>query len=102
MLYEFHSSQNKNKPGTLHATYLITGKQTITIGQEDQSNGTQSQDGQDVVMPSSPMPSSPANRHSQHQNSDTREYIATSVILVDQDHLESQLFRLTHFLLTVH
>ena len=84
MLYDFHRSQNQKKPKSLHATYLVTGKQTIQ--QQLPTDGATSQDGPDVVMQSSPAPSSPP--HAQQQES--QEYSATSILLVDEDQLESE------------
>jgi DNA polymerase delta subunit 3 len=57
MLYEFHRKQNAKKPGTVHATYLITGIRRIEPPQ--QPNGVHKEDGEDTVMQSSPvLPSS--------------------------------------------
>ena len=56
MLYDFHHKQNKKKPGTLHATYLITGRQKQR--QAASTNGVQSQESQGTNMRSSPFPSS--------------------------------------------
>lgn len=85
MLYDFHRSQNQNKPKSLHATYLITGKQTIQ--RQLPTDGVTSQDGPDTVMQSSPAPSSPPH---EQQQEESREYSATSILLVDEDHLESE------------
>lgn len=52
MLYEFHRKQNAKKPGSIHATYLLTGIQKAQHG--SQSQVEQSRDIQDVVMQSSP------------------------------------------------
>ena len=51
MLYEFHRTQNGKKPGTVHATYLISGTKPA---EEPQSIPTIKKDGEDEYMQSSP------------------------------------------------
>ncbi|KAH0290128.1 hypothetical protein M436DRAFT_50370 [Aureobasidium namibiae CBS 147.97] len=67
MLYDFHTTQIKKKPDSLHATYLITGFQSVSPPQPE-----------DAV----PDQSSPA-----HQ--EPASYRATSLLLVDQDNLDA-------------
>jgi DNA polymerase delta subunit 3 len=52
MLYDFHQKQNAKKPGTIHATYLLSG----TRRPEDPipPNGDAKKDGEDDYMQSSP------------------------------------------------
>lgn len=86
MLYEFHRKQNAKQPGSVHATYLLTGtrrKQT-----QAHPNGVHSQeDGEDIVMQSSPpLPSSSAQRP---DDEPAEEPITVhSVLLVKEEHLE--------------
>ncbi|RFU26597.1 hypothetical protein B7463_g9733, partial [Scytalidium lignicola] len=54
MLYDFHRVQNGKKPGTIHATYLISG----TKKKEEITNGQHLKDGEDEHMQSSPFMSS--------------------------------------------
>lgn len=68
MLYDFHSTQNKKKPNSIHATYLVTGTQSLSPPQPQD----------DVPDESSPSQQEPAS------------YTATSLLLVDQDNLDSQ------------
>jgi DNA polymerase delta subunit 3 len=35
MLYEFHQNQNAQKPGTVHATYLLAGTKSKEINGTD-------------------------------------------------------------------
>jgi len=56
MLYDFHQKQNKKKAGTVHAIYLISGRQQQRTS--SQTNGGQSQDSQGDIPKSSPFPSS--------------------------------------------
>jgi DNA polymerase delta subunit 3 len=49
MLYEFHNTQNAKKPGSIHATYLISG----TKRPEEPTN-VRTKDGEDEYMQSSP------------------------------------------------
>jgi DNA polymerase delta subunit 3 len=50
MLYEFHRLQNAKKPGTIHATYLLSG----TKRAEEQELIHGAKDGEDEYMQSSP------------------------------------------------
>ncbi|KAK4544326.1 hypothetical protein LTR36_004217 [Oleoguttula mirabilis] len=85
MLYEFHRKQNAKRPGSVHATYLITG--TRRPESPSQTNGAHSQeDGGDTVMQSSPpLPGSSAPQHEE----DAEEPVSVrSVLLVKEEHLE--------------
>ena len=84
MLYEFHRKQNAKKPGSVHATYLITG--TRRFEAPVQTNGTHSQNNEDTVMQSSPfLPSSsvPKPDESMQESTDVR-----SILLVKEEDLE--------------
>jgi DNA polymerase delta subunit 3 len=50
MLYEFHRLQNSKKPGTIHATYLVSG----TKREGPQPTNKEEKDGEDEYMQSSP------------------------------------------------
>ncbi|KAM3424256.1 hypothetical protein BST61_g11204 [Cercospora zeina] len=83
MLYEFHRKQNSKKPGSVHATYLVTG----TKQQSTQTNEVQSQqDGEDTVMRSSPpLPSSSFPR----PDEDVQESIPVkTIMIVKEENLE--------------
>lgn len=55
MLYEFHEKENKKRPGSVYATYIIAGTRKPVA--ETSANGQfQSQSNGDVPMPSSPPP----------------------------------------------
>ncbi|KAK4949042.1 hypothetical protein LTR10_012415 [Elasticomyces elasticus] len=86
MLFDFHRKQNAKKPGTVHATYLITGTKRKAIPTPI-TNDTQSQeDGEDAVMQSSPvLPSSSAAKP---EEEDARSTLVQTVILVKEEHLE--------------
>ncbi|TAQ86970.1 hypothetical protein B7494_g4705 [Chlorociboria aeruginascens] len=51
MLFEFHRLQNGKKPGTIHATYLISGTKRE---EEPVTSGDTKKDGEDEYMQSSP------------------------------------------------
>jgi DNA polymerase delta subunit 3 len=51
MLYEFHRQQNGKKPGTIHATYLISG---IKRTEKSADTKVAKKDGEDEYMQSSP------------------------------------------------
>jgi DNA polymerase delta subunit 3 len=60
MLYEFHRQQNGKKPGSVHATYLISGcrrRQEPTFSRKGLVK-----DGDDEYMQSSPFRSSPVQQ----------------------------------------
>ncbi|KAI4738760.1 hypothetical protein E4T50_10776 [Aureobasidium sp. EXF-12298] len=67
MLYDFHQTQNKKTPNSLHATYLITGIQSLSPPQPEDH----------VLDQSSPAHQEPTS------------YQATSLLLVDQDNLDT-------------
>lgn len=81
MLYDFHRQQNAKKPGTIHATYLISGTKQIAT---EASNANVQQDGEDTPMQSSPFMSS-----SLHQPEEsTAESGVLSITLVKEENLE--------------
>lgn len=82
MLYEFHRKQNGKKPGSVHATYLISGLKRPTSATITQS---QDNDGEDSTMRSSPpLPSS------SFQRPDDQEEVKPihSIMLAREEHLE--------------
>ncbi|KAF1348010.1 DNA polymerase subunit Cdc27 [Delphinella strobiligena] len=60
MLYDFHISQIRKRPGSVHATYLLTGRQRVPKQPLSQTNGIQEEDGGNAHMQSSPLPASSA------------------------------------------
>ena len=52
MLYEFHRLENGKKPGTVHATYLISGTKRV---EEPEVATAPKKDGEDEYMQSSPL-----------------------------------------------
>lgn len=84
MLFEFHQKQNAKKPGSVHATYLITG--TRLPSKPQHSINTESQDGEDAVMQSSPpIPNSSAP---QAPEDDIEPIPVRSILLVKEEHLQ--------------
>lgn len=83
MLYDFHHKQNTKKPGTVHATYLLTGIRRVPTS--SQTNGVHSQDDEDIPMQSSPpLPSSSA---AEPHDSTPGSSIIRSILLVKEEHL---------------
>ena len=75
MLYDFYTKQNKKKAGTVHATYLVTGRQQQRhTSQSNETDGANSQG--DLPMRSSPFPSSSAPQH------DSQESVVQSIRLL--------------------
>jgi DNA polymerase delta subunit 3 len=84
MLYEFHRQQNGKKPGTVHATYLISG--TKRKEESLSTNGGVQKDGEDAYMQSSPFVNS-----SMPQNDEgTGESGVLSITLVREENLEGK------------
>ncbi|KAF2855579.1 hypothetical protein T440DRAFT_158272 [Plenodomus tracheiphilus IPT5] len=80
MLFEFHQKQNAKKPGSIHATYLITGTKRNT----EQTNGHGGRTDDDVNMRSSPFMSSMPEPKEPAAES-TRKL---SIVLVREEELE--------------
>lgn len=83
MLYEFHRDQNINKPGSVHATYLLDGALHNVV--EPQNNGVQ-QDGEDVHMQSSPYMSSSMPQESNEEDATP----SRGILLARQENLEGK------------
>lgn len=91
MLYEFHRKQNSKKPGSVHATYLITGTRKQQPQVATQANGVHSQesgeDGDTVMQSSPPLPSSSAPQPEEEEEDQAPISIRT-VLLVKEERLE--------------
>ena len=86
MLYEFHRKQNAKKPGTVHATYLITGIRRLDPT-PSQPNGIHNQDGEDTVMQSSPVfPSSSVPMQDETMEEEVK--LMRTILLVKEEDLE--------------
>ncbi|MCJ1328650.1 hypothetical protein MMC10_005327 [Thelotrema lepadinum] len=82
MLYEFHRLQNSQKPGSLHATYLLMGTRASSSLQT--TNGV-ADDNEDTPMQNGPYRSSPV--HSQeYAEGSAKQRLVT---LVGEEHLEN-------------
>lgn len=84
MLYEFHRKQNAKKPGSVHATYLLTG--TRIIESPPQANGGASQDEDTPMQSSPPFPSSSAPKPD--VDMEGRQSLVRSIMLVKEEDLE--------------
>jgi DNA polymerase delta subunit 3 len=82
MLYDFHASQNSKRPNSVHATYLVTG----TMKVEAPLALPNGKDGGDVVMASSPFPSSWRDDSNEEQT--TSKIPIKTVTLVREGELE--------------
>lgn len=85
MLYDFHNQQNSKKPGTIHATYLLSGTKRREAPPVV-ANGGVKQDGEDQYMQSSPFMSSSMPRPEE----DTGESSVLTISLVREEELESK------------
>lgn len=82
MLFEFHRIQNGKKPGTVHATYLLSGTKRRT--EPTVTNGYHILGDQDIDMQSSPFMSSSMPQPEELQE----EAQVQSIILAREEHLE--------------
>jgi DNA polymerase delta subunit 3 len=81
MLFDFHQNQNARKPNSIHATYLIAGRQR----KPEHASGANGKDGEDVSMRSSPFMSSMPE-----PEEPAREPVKeTTIILVREEELQS-------------
>jgi len=82
MLYDFHSQQNAKKPGTIHATYLLSGAKRKE--EPAATNGGIKKDGEgDQYMQSSPFMSSMPQ-----EEEGTGESSVLSISLIREEELE--------------
>lgn len=84
MLFEFHRNQNARKPGSVHATYLISGYRKAAAPR--QTNKTHSQDGEDSFMGGSSFLSSSMPE----QDLETEKIPVTSITLAGEEDLEGR------------
>jgi DNA polymerase delta subunit 3 len=82
MLYDFHASQNSKQPNSVHATYLVTGTKKV----ETPLALPNGKDGDDVVMASSPFPSS--WRDESHEEPRSSRIPVKTLTLVREEELE--------------
>ena len=87
MLYEFHRKQNAKKPGSVHATYLLTGTRRSEPTQP-QTNGGASQDEDTVMQSSPPFPSSSAPKPDVDMEQQQQQTTVRTVMLVKEEDLE--------------
>ena len=85
MLYEFHRKEKAKKPGSVHATYLITGIRRVESAPA-LTNGVHSQDGEDTVMQSSPL--LPSSSMPKPDATMEEPALIRSVMLVKEEHLD--------------
>ncbi|MCJ1288385.1 hypothetical protein MMC26_007741 [Xylographa opegraphella] len=81
MLYDFHATQNAEKPGSVHATYLISGVQPSKAIVDS----SVAEENNDVHMHSSPFMSSPMPR----QVAEEDVSVVKVVTLVQEQHLST-------------
>lgn len=86
MLFDFHRQQNAKKPGSLHATYLLSG--TKRKAEPIPTNGNAKKDGEDDFMQSSPFMNSSVP---QPEESSTGETSVLSITLVREEDLDGKM-----------
>ncbi|KUJ07035.1 uncharacterized protein LY89DRAFT_790120 [Mollisia scopiformis] len=92
MLYEFHRQQNGKKPGTIHATYLISGTKQK---EPEVANDAVEQDGEDTHMQSSPPFMSSSMPQPQETSDDSGVLSITLVREENLDEVRSQYEHIT-------
>ncbi|MCJ1404030.1 hypothetical protein MMC11_007254 [Xylographa trunciseda] len=81
MLYDFHLRQNAKKPGSVHATYLVSGVQSTKAI----ANGSVAEVNEDIHMQSSPFMSSSMPR----QDVEEEDSMVKVMTLVQEQHLDA-------------
>ncbi|KAE8841920.1 hypothetical protein PTNB73_06289 [Pyrenophora teres f. teres] len=85
MLFEFHKKQNARKPGSVHATYLITG----TPRRAERSNGVNNRSIKDIDMKSDESDNSDFASDSDDEDTPApRGVRETHVVLVQEEDLD--------------
>jgi DNA polymerase delta subunit 3 len=82
MLYEFHRKQNDKKPGSVHATYIITGTKIPAVAEDSQN---EDKDGDSVMQSSPPLP---VPSSSAAIPEETETITMHTMMLVKEEHLE--------------
>jgi DNA polymerase delta subunit 3 len=72
MLYDFHAHENGKKPGSVHATYLLSGMRKVNE-QPALTNGQHGAGHEDEPVPSSPPPFTSSMLQSSQQNGDSED-----------------------------
>ncbi len=85
MLYEFHHQHAAKKPGSIHATYLLSGTKRQVAPTE--SSGIHPKVAEDEYMQSSPFMSSSIP----HQDNMDESVSVQSIVLVREEDLEGKL-----------
>ncbi|KAL5690119.1 hypothetical protein EMGR_008082 [Emarellia grisea] len=89
MLYEFHRTENKKKPQSVNATYIITGIQRPSEKATNSIHAESHDDGDDIMQGSPFLPSSMPN-----QDAASDEVPTTSIILAREEDLDGKCLRL--------
>ncbi|KIW64478.1 hypothetical protein PV04_09407 [Phialophora macrospora] len=96
MLYEFYELQNGKKPGSVHATYLLSGikkRPALTLTSNGTTNGHKLHFDPDDHIPSSPPPFTssmlePSQQSNQAEEEEAKQVPVRTVSLVKEDVLE--------------
>jgi DNA polymerase delta subunit 3 len=93
MLFDFHKNENKKKPGSVYATYLLSGVKRASQPAKS-TNGHTNEEGDDPMPPSSPPPftSSMMDPAKEESGSDEEERFTvpvTTIMLAREELLES-------------
>jgi DNA polymerase delta subunit 3 len=90
MLFDFHAHENAKRPGSVHATYLLSGIKKIKEKQS-LSNGQNGLQHDDEPVPSSPPPFTSSMLQSSQKNGDDDDVEVSSIqtiTLVREESLE--------------
>jgi hypothetical protein len=97
MLYEFYELQNGKKPGSIYATYLLSGikkRPPLTVTSNGTTNGHGRHFDPDEHIPSSPPPFTssmlePSQQSSQAEEEEAKQVPVRTITLVKEDALEA-------------
>jgi DNA polymerase delta subunit 3 len=93
ILYEFHSHENRKKPNSVHATYLLAGKKKSNEQPVATNEAIDRTEADDEAIPSSPPPFTSSMLQSSQQEVDCQQgqteiLPAKTVTLVREESLE--------------
>lgn len=85
MLHQFYQTQSKKTPGSLHATYLLTGRQVVRRQSADTDTSQRSMDVDDMVPPSSSFPASSAAEVPENKSQDEESWMKLVTLAKEED-----------------
>lgn len=88
MLFDFHSHENAKRPGSVHATYLLSGSKKLQQAEKVTNGQNGYQHKEDSPIPSSPPPFSSSMLDPDHQSISGEGPVIRTITLVREESLE--------------